>query len=144
MKKVVGIFMVMFMVFIVIGIALGEEEQWETEVINFCNEHESLKRFVESDEHEYTIINGCGYIYGKCTQFKDWHEYINSYGSYLSEQFPELAKEVKYEFTYTGKTEHTTMVCVWLKLENGKVFSDYSEYEPAVSELAGLIVFEEN
>ena len=138
MKKVVGIFMAMVMVFMIFSVALGDMTE---EVYDFCNENESLKYYAESIAHyDYYIVGDCAYAVSNFggDNYDGIYELFMAYESYLKENYPELERDVEIDITYVGSTENYEMICVWLKLNNGKTFKDYLESEPEVSELSGI------
>lgn len=141
MKKVIGIFMAIVFVFVFGSMAFGEIAD---EVIEFCKDN-ALKTYLreDNDTYGYNIIGDCGYVISNMgEEFDDIYDFMANYkDGYLRKYWPEFANDVEVEFTYVGRTEHYEMICVWLKLNNGKVMSDYVETEPEVSELSGMIVF---
>lgn len=142
MKKVIGIFMAMVMVFIMMSMALGDAYNWYDEVKDFCNDNRNLEQYV-AVEGDYNIVNGVAYACGNIgSQYTDMYDFMDNYPNYLKKYWPEFAEDVIIDYTYAGSTEHTYILCVWLKLENGKVFSDYVEYEPNVTEMSALVLFD--
>lgn len=139
MKKVVGIFMTMVMVFVMISVAFGEMIE---EVENFCNENRNLKLYAESIRiHDYYIVGDCAYAVSNFggDDYDSIYELMMGYESYLKDNYPDFAKDVEIDITYVGSTENYEMICVWLKLNNGKTFKDYLFCEPEVSEISGIM-----
>lgn len=141
MKKVIGIFMAIIMVFLVVSIAFGES--MEEEVKEFALDHKELVKFVSESGYGYNIVGDCAYAIGNLGEaFSDVYDFIDNYEEkYIRENWPDFASDVKIEYTYVGMTDNYTIVCVWLTLENGKTFDEYVEGEPALSKMAGLMAF---
>lgn len=137
MKKVIGIFMTMVMVFLIFSIAFGDVQ----EVVDFCNDHKMLEMYAKSMEiNVYNIIGDCAYTIGTIgEQYDDIYDFMENYRSYLEKDWPDFADDVKIEYTYVGMTENYILLGVWLKLDNGKLMCDYVSNEPAVTEMSAVV-----
>ena len=139
MKKVVGIFFAVVMVFVFASIAFADEE-----VTSFCSEHFYLNKFISENGEHYNVIGNDAYGIGEFGDyFGTMEDFMDKYVSeYLSDMWPEFAKDVEVEYyTLTIASEHYEYLIVELKLNNGKLMNDYVSYEPAVSRIVGLVPF---
>ena len=140
MKKVIGIFMMM--VFMVIFVTTAFAVDYE-EVKSFCLEHYYLNKFVPANESDrYNIVDDEAYgIGGFEDTIRTWDEFIEwYYPEYLAPNWPEFAEDVDVEFYHViQNSENYDYVIVELKLNNGKLMSDYVSGEPDVTRISGIV-----
>ena len=140
MKKIIGIFMTIVLVSLIVSVAFGDGRA--NELIEFCKGDKYLEKYIKSIElYDYNIIGDCAYAVSDFDEedYKDMYDFMDNYHLYLEENWPDFANDVNIEFTYVGSTENYCIICVWLKLNNGKVMSDYVDREPPVSEISALV-----
>lgn len=143
MKKVIGIILMMVMVFMT-SVALCDAKD---EIINYCKENTHyFKEYIEA-ESGYNIVGKHAYAIASFDEQEignfTIHEFMEWYNTYFTDNWPELAKDVKIDCTYAGHTENYRLYCIWLELNNGKTFNDYIEDEPDVSLISGLLALKE-
>lgn len=139
MKKVIGIFLMMVMVFTMMTVAFGDTRE---EIINYCeNDKRNFGQYITGDEF-YNIVGDCAYAIANfegCGHEDDIRDFMAFYQDYLAENWPEFAEDVNVSCTYAGSTENYRLYCIWLELNNGKVFSDYVTDIPDVSVMSGML-----
>lgn len=143
MKRIIGIIM---MVVMLVCCFTANAEPID-ELMDFIGDNNRiLSRFVGPEPYgtsgNYNIMCDCVYaiaiIEWTSCDFEDKYDFMNRYPEYLAEHWPEFAKDVKIEYTYTGRTEHYEIICTWLTLENGRTFNEYVNGEPELSKMAAL------
>lgn len=140
MKKVIGIFLMMVMVFTMMTVAFGDTRE---EIINYCeNDKRNFGQYITTEIGQYNIIGGCAYTIAwldGCEYEDDIRDFMTFFENRLVENWPEFAEDVNVSCTYAGSTENYRLYCIWLELDNGKVFSDYVTDEPDVSVMSGML-----